>query len=346
MEKKTVYKTYNSIDVLKLILAILVLVIHAGIDKTVISPVLRIAVPLFFIISGYFFFLKQQTLHTKAEKNRALWLLVKRNGLLYIFWSVAQLPVTMYARDYLEVLPKGLWYALRDILLGSGFTGAWYIPALVVGVVIVFYLSKKLSNAWLAALTLPIYGVCCLLTNYGNLFDAGGIITGIGEGYRELTGGQYFYTSFPAALFWVSAGKLLAEQKRNIRTGMMWAAAAIATALIMIERYTVVRWSLAITDDCYFSLMLLCPVVFWLVKENNTTFSGRFRFREMSTLLYVTHGACGRIVGAALKLKMLAALNNEIIKAIVTLLVAMAVSKIFLWIRDRFPKIKVLKYAC
>ena len=84
MEKRT----YNSIDILKIILALFVVVIHSGIDKTVLAPVLRIAVPLFFIISSYFFFTKNAKLQTNKEKNTALHITRQNNlGGTYIPFS-------------------------------------------------------------------------------------------------------------------------------------------------------------------------------------------------------------------------------------------------------------------
>ena len=79
MNKGSSGKEYNAIDIMKLVLAVLVMVIHSGADKTIISPVLRTAVPLFFVISSYFFFSKNQRLLSKKERNAALGKLVKRN---------------------------------------------------------------------------------------------------------------------------------------------------------------------------------------------------------------------------------------------------------------------------
>ena len=45
-----VQKRYNTLDILKFILSFFVVFIHSGVDKTVLSPLLRTAVPLFFII--------------------------------------------------------------------------------------------------------------------------------------------------------------------------------------------------------------------------------------------------------------------------------------------------------
>lgn len=344
MGKNTSYKAYNAIDVLKLILAILVVVIHSGVDKTVISPVLRTAVPLFFIISSYFFFRKNKELQSKQQKNHALLRLLKRNLMLYLFWAVIQLPIVMYARGYYQGLsPNGLWHALRDILMGSGFTGAWYIPALAVGIAVVFWAGEKIPSIWLVILTLPLYIVCCLLTNYYNLFDANGIVLKIGEGYRTLTGGLYIYTGFPVALFWVSVGKVLAEKKCTVKTAVLWIVTGVSGALLVWERYAVVRWGLSITDDCYFGLILLCPVVFLLVSRSKLVLHTQFRIREMSVLIYVTHGCCGRIVAFVLN-RIPDFWGQAYVKVGLMFLLSVGIGQIVIYLREK-RNIKILKYA-
>ncbi len=338
-------KEYNALDILKLILAVLVMIIHSGTDKTLISPILRIAVPLFFIISSYFFFSKIRKLDSKKERNTALFHTVKRNLLLYLIWSVVQLPIVIFMRGYHhDFIPSGAWAIVRDILLGSGFTGSWYIVALVIGIVAVFLLSKKIPSLWLALLTLPLYILCCLTTNYGNLFDESSIVYGIGNGYYELTG-LYIHTGFPVALFWVSLGKVLADKLPAVKTNILALLAVISGGLLMLERYFIVRLGSDLTDDCYFMLILFCPMIFLLVSRCTFTFTTRFRVRELSVLIYVTHGCIGRIVGYALKLVPMSAGLFEPTKLLGTLAVAVIVGILIIFIKERY-RTSVLKYIC
>ena len=140
-----VKKEYNSLDIFKFILSIFVLVIHSGIDKTIISPLLRIAVPSFFLISSYLFFSKVTTLTDEKERRFALKRLAKRNIFLYLFWVILQLPLIVFGHHYhVDFFTTGIWNTLKIILLGQGFTGSWYIITLVIGSVIVYFASKKI----------------------------------------------------------------------------------------------------------------------------------------------------------------------------------------------------------
>lgn len=344
MNKGSSCKEYNAIDIMKLVLAVLVMVIHSGADKTIISPVLRTAVPLFFVISSYFFFSKNQRLLSKKERNAALGKLVKRNLFLYLFWATVQLPLMIFMRGYHHSgMLSGVWYAFRDVLLGGGFTGAWFIVALVVGIVIVYWLSKKISSGWMVLLTLPVYILCCLLTNYHNLLDAHSIVLGISNGYHAITG-SYFYTSFPVALFWVALGRALAEKKLTIKTSILLVFGVLFAVLIGLERYWIVNANLGITDDCYFMLILVCPVIFLLVGKSKLTFTTGLRIREISTILYVTHGTSGRLLGYMLKVLPFHPGVQIAIKMVLSLFAAFVICQLLVYLREK-KNMKIFKYS-
>lgn len=344
MAKDTFYNNYNAIDILKLVLAVFVMVIHSGINKTILSPLLRTAVPLFFIISSYFFFSKIGTLSSDKQKNAALAKMVKRNLLLYLFWSVIQFPLWFFMREYhQDGLLVGMLNVFRDFLLGGGFTGAWYIVALVIGSVLVYFASKKISSGWLLLMVLPLYIVCCMLTNYYNLFDASSVLISIGNGYFALTG-LCFYTSFPVALFWVSLGGFLAEKKLVIKTRILWIATVLFAGLLALERYNIVKGSFGITDDCYLLLVLLCPAIFLLVSKSKITIKTRFPIREMSVLIYVTHGCCGRVFGYLLKSLPIGTVVQTIMKLLLSLIVSYVLFRVIRWLSD-IKRVKLFSFA-
>ena len=337
-------KEYNSVDILKFVLSVFVMIIHSGIDKTVISPLLRMAVPLFFIVSSYFFFSKNKKLNEKTEKREALVCFIKRNVLLYLFWAVLQLPVVMFMRGYFhDLFPNGVFSTVKDMVLGNGFTGSWYIIASVIGVVVVYWASKVISAGWLVLLTLPLYIVCCLVTNYWNVFESGSIVVTLGNGYYDLTG-LYFYTSFPVALFWVSLGRFLAETKIELKSRTLWVICAVSGVLLALERYLVVRYSLATTDDCYFMLALLCPVILLLIFRCRGVFKTKFRLREISVIIYVMHGCCERVVGYMLKMLPFDFWGQNVVKIVISLAVILILGHILIYVREK-RGIRFLKYA-
>lgn len=338
-------REYNSLDILKFLLAIFVLVIHSGIDKTVLSPLLRVAVPTFFIISSYLFFSKLEGVHDEKERHSALKHLVKRNVYLYIAWTIIQLPMLIFGKHYhTALLKEGIWYTLRDMLLGNSFTGAWYIVALALGVPVIYMLSRKMTPRCLLLLTLPIYALCCFASNYRGLLPNNSGLDSFFVVYKQVTMCD-FNTSLPGALFWIALGKSLATEKEAVQSRRLYLAFVVSAVLIAAERVFILQYNLQYHDDCYFSLILLCPSIFLLVKQNSRTFYSKFRFREISTLIYVIHGSCGRIAGFVLKKMPQYFTNSELIKVLITLLAAVGISIAILYVRDK-SKLKALKFIC
>lgn len=105
-EKVAEQYQYSGLDILKAILAITVVLRHIeqGIGKeslfafiwgAYLSPV---AVPCFFIISGYLFFIKEPT-------RERLWHQVKRILSLYLWWLILYSPIIIY--DWIKKIRNG-----------------------------------------------------------------------------------------------------------------------------------------------------------------------------------------------------------------------------------------------
>lgn len=93
--KKSLQKKYDAkYDLIKFVLSLFVLAIHASVYPMGLFPWLRIAVPLFFMLSAYFVFSK---LHSApADQQKAILKnFVYRNLRLYLFWFVILLPLTL-----------------------------------------------------------------------------------------------------------------------------------------------------------------------------------------------------------------------------------------------------------
>lgn len=141
-------KNYNCIDLTKFIMAILVVVAHSAplsdISEVwnfyVADAIARIAVPFFFVASGFFLFKKidLKNLDDKIVKNYCYGIMS-----LYLTWTVIYFPISLYhiykADDGLCAI---LEYVLNFFLRGSYFH-FWYLPASVVAVLVIWYLLKK-----------------------------------------------------------------------------------------------------------------------------------------------------------------------------------------------------------
>lgn len=299
------YVKYNSkkIDILKLILAILVVCIHTTRVGGALRPIFRIAVPLFFIISSYLFFLKQSKQATVIERKRALWRYVKRILILYFFWFVVLFEPTARARQWFNDFNFGtVLDIVKNFFLSSTFIASWFLIASIVAMVIVWFLAeKKVKDVWLLALGAVLYGVCCLVSNYYFLCLS---IPGFESAYSTFT--QVFtypFNSFPVALLFVVMGKILAQRSLHIPIRALRIMLALSLVLIYCEFFFIKYCGTVVCDDCYFALPPLCMSLFMLVGQStpmaisyDTT-----PLRAYSTIIYCSHATIAFQVGCELR---------------------------------------------
>ncbi|MEB3799759.1 acyltransferase [Flavobacterium columnare] len=135
----------NNLDVLKIIMAFLVIALHifpvskvTGIEGLIsyeiASGITRIAVSTFFLISGYF-------LRNKLNDKPYLWKYTKRILLLYVVWQFIYLP------DLIRFYNLG-WFSKSDMILKLiyGYWHLWYLLATTIAVGLL-YLLRNLSTA-------------------------------------------------------------------------------------------------------------------------------------------------------------------------------------------------------
>ena len=79
--KHKVYKNYDMIDFAKIVLSIMVVCIHVPFCPEILKPYLRIAVPIFFMISSFLFSKKSTKLLNHPLKKASCYVL------LYVIFS-------------------------------------------------------------------------------------------------------------------------------------------------------------------------------------------------------------------------------------------------------------------
>ena len=206
-------KCSASIDLSKYILSLMVVAIHVaparGFWYELMIPVLRLAVPLFFMISGYLLFVRMKELdHDK--QNEALMKYLFRILKLYLAWLILLFPVTVWNRKYFS--EAGLKKILKGFVFGSTFPASWYLMALIIGTALVYIGSRYMGNCVVFIVGTVLYIICCLLSNYGNFCGSLRVINGI---YPTA-----FFNSFPVAIIWISLGKEKRICSKPIRTGL------------------------------------------------------------------------------------------------------------------------------
>jgi surface polysaccharide O-acyltransferase-like enzyme len=285
---------YRLVDLIKFIMAILVIVIHrspfaseSNLSFFVMNVLVRVAVPFFFAASGFLF---REKLNRSENKQKAFLSYLKRLSMLYFIWSAIYFPASFYRNFFngsRDILTFGINYA-KNFLIGSGsFLHLWYLPSLILSVSLVYLLSRRLSANMVFFIAVIIYAVGLLCTNYSFLFGDFGVsalATSFGKNYTII------FDTLMGGFAFTSAGFLVSEKKERINKSILIPAVFITFSLMTAEAFTVSRF--ALNYVCTGSIFLI-PVTCFLIsaavsfnlRENRIC---RF-FRSANTLIYFGH---------------------------------------------------------
>lgn len=339
-------KSYDMVDLTKFILSFLVVAIHVNpLGETYNAfrfPLVRIAVPIFFLYSGFFLFKKIASSDEQMHRS-ILSHFIKRNLLLYLFWFVVLLPVTFKIRHYFT--PDG-WLDVSKIfkcfLFSTTFRASWYIMATVLGVLFVYLLSRYLGNVGVLVVGAILYVMCCITSNYGNYPVFTSVTTLIQNHYPAP-----IYNSFPVAIFWVAVGKLYAENKVPVLSQMWKRILLLLSFMLLIgERYFIAKLQCSIDNDCYFLLAPVCILIFSLTIHSSVKIKYASKLRSYSTLTYCLHASLSEFF----KLRYqrfgldVSTLKDALIFYGIIVIICLLVNTVFLFL-ERHSCFKWLKYA-
>ena len=124
-------RTLSGIEYFRLAAAFLVVAIHCSplttysetADFILTRAVARVAVPFFFMVTGFFVL-------GRPEKLRRF---LKRTELLYLACILLYLPLNLYSGALSGLTPVG---ALRELLFEGTFYHLWYFTAVLLGAAI------------------------------------------------------------------------------------------------------------------------------------------------------------------------------------------------------------------
>ena len=285
-------------DILKIVLAVMIVIIHT-VNFGIFSPVLRCAVPLFFMISATFFWNKVGGC-TYLQQKEFLRKFIVRNLKLYLFWFIALAPITFITKNYFDDgIVIGAVRFIRSFLFDSTFSGSWFIMALVMGVTIIFYLSKRLNNALLLVISVAFYIFCVLTSNYNNLLQNSDILNTLTSSYILIFSSPF--NSFPASLVWIVLAKIIVEKEINMGNVAAGLIAIVSSVMLALEYVIIQRFDLALCDDSYFMLLPLCFCLYLLFCRLDVGLPEMKYLRKMSTIIYCSHISVSIVVSYVIR---------------------------------------------
>lgn len=137
----------HGLDLLKTISAFMVICIHVpfpGIVGTIITPLTRIAVPLFFMITGYYYSSTKERNRVNKQFHKVIHLFIGAN-LLYLLWNLIKACISNGSVTIEISRMFGVKSMLKFILLNESPFGGhlWYLGAILYVLLIILIFEKK-----------------------------------------------------------------------------------------------------------------------------------------------------------------------------------------------------------
>lgn len=112
----------------------------------------RVAVPFFFMVSGYFVI--GPWLRKEVGSKQRLRKFIRKTILLYALCSLLYVPVLVYSRQ----LPEDFTGFVRMVFFDGTYYHLWYFSAVIVGIGVIFLL-KRLPVSFIGVVTALLYGI-------------------------------------------------------------------------------------------------------------------------------------------------------------------------------------------
>lgn len=280
---------YGGIDRFRLLAALLIVAIHTAplsslsleLDFAVTRVIGRVAVPFFFMTTGYF--LLRGYLGGEKKSRRSLWRFVQKTGIVYAIATAIYLPFSIYAGHYEGVsLPAEIW---RNIIFDGTFYHLWYFPAAIIGALLVYLLSRRLSMA-------PVLIICGALYALGLLGDSYYGLLQNAEGLQAAYEASFHISSYTRngilyAPIFLAMGGYMAVAKRPVPAAKSLVGCLICLALMLAEGLILYRLGWQRHDSMY---ILLLPVMFFLFQFLlNGKSQGSKRMASVTMWIYILH---------------------------------------------------------
>lgn len=301
------------LDLFRIAAAFLVVAIHIGplerisanADLAFTYILGRIAVPFFFMVTGYFVlgdYLREAGSGFRAEPFEKVKRYLKKIVSLYGFCMVLYLPIGIYAGNYGGLK---IYDVIRMVVFDGTFYHLWYFPACITGILVVCGMNELLKKADKQTKITVILAAGALLYLIGLFGDSlYGTISAFApiRGFYDVIFSVSRYTRngiFMAPLFLTLgflAGNVRLTGKKKIRYGCL---ALVSLLFMELEGFWVHRMGFCRHDSMYLFLPAAVYFLFALLRQDEREYK---ELRVVSTWVYILHPAMIVVVRFIVKL--------------------------------------------
>ncbi len=340
-------KQYHAVDAFKFFCAFLIIVLHTSpflsyskiINFGFRQIITTIAVPCFFIISGFLFAEKMQQLSV-IDKKTYIKKYLGRIATIYAIWSVIYLGFNIRQWITEGFRSEFLLYYVRDFFFEGSYATIWFLPALFFSILIVYLLHKKLSYKSMLFISGFIYIFTLLGTSY---YDISLKIPFLARFYDS------YYTVFETmkngvffGFIFVNLGGILAEYKDSIKITQKKNIILIGIFWAFLAGEQFIRQFFSESKSCDTVIMLiplcflLCYLFISLELKNHSVYS---KLRKYSMCMFL----CQRIPMSIIDIWFSDSViyTNSIAYFLIVFIATMLISTIII---QGSKKVKILKY--
>lgn len=273
-------KVYPFVDVVKFVLCFLVIAIHCNSYSLIPEKLCELAVPLFFVFSGFFIFPK---VVSQGVYDSSVWRYVLKLLRLYLTYTIVFFPLAIYGFIHSDMpFIQALYRYIRNFLLiGSQYYSwhLWYVLATIVAVSLIALLSRKwkLEAVFVFAVVLSALGL--LLDMLKAAPSGNSMVDGLVSMYFRL-----FFTvrnGFFWGLLYVSTGMLIRKYEAFLICRYRIVSALLLVAVVFYIRDIMTTKSLVV---CLSGSLCFLPALNRLVNPDVSK-----TLRQVSVLVFFFH---------------------------------------------------------
>lgn len=308
-------QNYGAIDNFRLVAALLIVAIHTAplasfhetADFLVTYCVGRVGVPFFLMVSGFFVLAPYQRQRQSASMRKggapgifsgSMGRFLKKTTLLYLFSTLLYLPLKIYSHNVSDSV--GGW--LKEIFFDGTFYHLWYLPAVVLGCLLIIGLLHFCSPLAVSMTVFVLYILGMLGDSYYNLISQVPFLKMVYEGIFTVSSYTRNGIFFAPLFLWM--GVLLANGRVRISRKTAGIGLVISLGGMLAEGFLSYQLEWQKHNSMYF---LLIPVMFFLFEWLlSLDCRGVEIARDLSMYIYILHPLCivlVRGVADALKMK-------------------------------------------
>lgn len=260
------------VDTSKVLLALMVVGIHSALFSDLPGPashllvegVFRLAVPIFFVLNGYY-------LADGIQNGKPVYSLIRKILFLYVFWMLVYSPLYAYVANEAPLVT--VRRLLRTLL--TGYFHLWYLIAMVYAILLLRAM-RNWSRARLTAAGLGLFAIGAAL-QYLNYYTELNLPIWL---YRN---GVFFGLPF------MLAGYLIRTDKNTYSPAHIALALSAGLSLLLAESVLSNTYGrVGHGVDMYFSLIAVAPAIAMLLLRFTSTIDSD-RVSKLSGEVYFLH---------------------------------------------------------